>query len=189
MARIPYINREDAPQEVDNLFSKMEGHGAEVLNLWKMAAHSPATLKHMVRLGNTILSRTELEPKLREMVIIRVAELLDCEYEREAHIMYGKDLGMTDEYVAGIKDWESSGVFSAAEKTVLRFTDELTKNGKASPETFSELEKYLNHREMMELTVTAGFYGMLARLLLTFEVDLEGDNLASPSQIVGRSSD
>jgi alkylhydroperoxidase family enzyme len=186
MARIPYINREKAPREVDELFSKMESHGADVLNLWKMAAHSPATLKHMVKLGNTILSRTELEPKLREMAIIRVAEILDCEYERKAHIMFGKELGMTNEQVTGIKDWESSSVFTATESAVLRFTDEVTGNGKASQSTFSEVEKYLDHREMMELTITAGFYGMLGRLLLTFDVDLEDNALASASQIVGR---
>ena len=188
MARIPYINKDNATQEVAELFDKMKARGADVLNLWKMAAHSPATLIHLVRLGSAILSKTELDPKLREIAILRVAEILDCAYERKAHTMFGKDVGMTDEQVASIKDWESSSVFSAAERAALSYTDELTRNGKASQNTFSELEKHLSHKEMMELTITTGYYGMLARLLLTFEVDLEGNKLTSPSQIIGRSS-
>jgi len=188
MARIPYINKEEATPEVAEFFAKMESHGASVLNLWKMAAHSPVTLKHMVRLGNSILSRTQLDPKLREIVILRVAEVLDCAYERKAHTVLGREVGMTDEQVASVRDWEGSDVFSAAERAALRYTDEVTRNGKASRSAFSEMGKHLSHKEMMELTITAGFYGMLARLLLTFEVDPEGDNLKSSSQITGRSS-
>jgi 4-carboxymuconolactone decarboxylase len=187
MARIPYINKDNATREVADIFTKMEANGADVLNLWKMAAHSPATLIHMVRLGNSILSRTQLDPKLRELAILRVAEILDCEYERQAHTVFGKDIGLTDRQIIAVKDWGKSSVFSMAEQAVLRYTDEITRNGKVSRATFSETEKHISYMEMMDLTVAAGFYGMLARLLLTFEVDLE-DNKLSSAKIVGRRS-
>ena len=187
MARIMYINKDNATQEVAEIFAKMEAHGADVLNLWKIAAHSPSMLTHLVRMGSAILTKTELAPKLREMSIIRVAEILDCAYEKKAHILFAKDVGITSEQVMHIKDWESSIVYSAAERATLRFTDELTKKGKAARATFSKLERYLSHKEMMELTITIGYYGMLARLLLTFEVDIE-DNMLTSSQIIGHSS-
>jgi 4-carboxymuconolactone decarboxylase len=188
MARIPYVSKDNTSQEISELFTKIESNGAVVLNLWKMAAHSPATLQHMVRMGNAILSKTEVDPKLREIAILRVAELLNCEYERKAHVVLAKRAGVTDEQVADIKNRESSSAFNPIEQAILRFTDEITKDGKASQSTFSELAKHLSHREMMELTITIGFYGMLARLILTFDVDLEDTNL-TPSKIVGRSSE
>ena len=189
MARIPYVNNDNANQEVSEIFTKMETNGAVVLNLWKMAAHSPVTLIHMIRMGNSILSKTELAPKLREIAILRVAGMIDCAYEKKAHTMLGKSVGITDEQITLIdKDWENSGVFNVAELAVLRYTDEIIKHNKVSKITFSELEKHFNHREMMELTIAIGYYRMLAMLLLTFEVDLESNNLTSPSHIVGHSS-
>ncbi len=187
MARISYVDKDNATSEVAELFTKMEANGANVLNLWKMAAHSPATLTHLVKLGNTILSKTQLEPKLREMAILCVAEILNCAYERTAHTVIGKSVGMTDEQIIYIKNQESSSVFSPTEQAVLRFTDELMKNGKASQSTFSELEKRLSHKEMMELTIRIGFYELLSLLLLTFDVDLERNTLTLASQIIGSS--
>ena len=40
---------------------------------------------------------------------------------------------------------------------------------------------------MVELAETVGFYGMIARLLLPFEVDMDEEAFTSSSQIVGRS--
>ena len=187
MARIAYVEKDQAPQEVTEVFTRMETRGATIGNLWKIAAHSPSTLLHFIRMGNTLLSRTRLNPKLREMAIVRVAEILDCEYERRAHTMFGKEVGMTDEQVRTIKDWENSSAFSEIERAVLRFTDEVAKNARVKDETFSDLARHLDEGMMVELAQTVGYYGMLARILLPFEVDLNDEMPTSSSQIIGRS--
>ena len=186
MSRIPYINRKTAPQETTELFTKMEANGASVLNLWQMAAHSPSTLPHLVRLGNAVLAKTSLDPKLRELAILRQAEIAGCKYEITAHSMLGKSVGMTDSQIAAIKDWRTATVFSRTERAVLRFTDEIIKKGKAGARTVSTLEKLMSHQEMMELTVAIGFYQLLAHVLMTFEVDAETTAFKSASQIMGR---
>ena len=189
MARISYVEKNGAPQEVAEVFAKMESRGAPVANLWKMAAHSPPTLLHFIRMGNAVLSKMKLDPKLREMAILRTAALLDCEYERRAHAMFGKEVGMTDKQVRSIHDFENSGAFNETERAVLRFADEVAQKGRVKDETFSALSKHLDEDRMVELAQTVGFYGMIARILLPFEVDLEDDPPASSSQIIGRSRD
>jgi AhpD family alkylhydroperoxidase len=156
--------------------------------VWKIAAHSPTTLAHLIRLGNTVLSKTQLNPKLRETAVLCVSEILGCDYERAAHIVMGKAAGMTDEQISSIKKWQQSGIYSKTEQSVLRFTDEFIRNGKPSQSTFADLEKHMSHRELMELTVTIGFYELLAKLLLTFEVDME-DSTLTPLQIAGKLKD
>ena len=94
---------------------------------------------------------------------------------------------MTDEQVRTIKDWENSSAFNEEEQAVLRFTDEVVKFAKVTDETFSNLDKHLEQGMMVELAITVGFYGMLARLLLPFEVDLHSEPPTSSSQIIGRS--
>ena len=186
MSRISYVDRSTAPPETAELFARMESNGASVLNLWQMAAHSPATLPYLVRLGNSILSKTNLNPVLRELAILRQAEILGCAYEITAHSMLGKDVGITDEQINALKSWRASKIFNPAERAVLRFTDELIKRGEVSAHTFSATEKFLDPRGIMELTVTIGFYELLSHLLLTFEVDAESGAFTSASQIMGR---
>ena len=64
-------------------------------------------------------------------------------------------------------------VFSDLERTVLRFTDEVALNVKGSRETLAALKKHLGSTEIVELILSIGFWGMVARLLETTEVDLE----------------
>lgn len=186
MARISYVERDQAPQEVAEIFGKMEARGTPVGNLWKIAAHSPSTLLHFIRMGNALLTKTRLAPKLREMAILRTAEILDCEYERRAHTMFGKEVGMTDEQVRAVKDFENSSAFNDAERAVLRFANEVAQKGRVRDETFSNLADYLDEGMMVELAQTVGFYGMIARILLSFEVDLSEAVPTSSSQITGR---
>jgi 4-carboxymuconolactone decarboxylase len=183
MARIPYVEKDQAPPEVAETFAKMEVREAAVLNLWKMAAHSPSTLLHLIRLGNSLLSKTRLDPKLREIAILRTAAITDCDYERSQHIIFGKEMGVTDEQLGAIKDWENSSVFTGTEQAVLRFTDEVSKNLRVKDETFSNLAQHLDQGMIMELAQTVGFYGLIARILIPFEVDLEAP--MSPSQLLG----
>jgi 4-carboxymuconolactone decarboxylase len=141
------------------------------MNLWKMAAHSPSTLPQLIRTGNALLTKTRLNPQLREMAILRTAELLDCEYERIAHSAFGREIGISEDKIKGIKDWHKSTSFSEIERAMFAFTDEVATKGKVTDKTFANLAKYLNDGMMVELATTIGFYGMLARILLPFEVD------------------
>ena len=186
MARIPYVEKDQAPPEIAVLFGKMEANGAPVGNIWKMSAHVPATLPFFIRMGNALLTKTKLSPKLREMAILRVAELLDCEYERRGHRMFGKEVGMTDQQVEAVKDWESSTAFDEAERAVLRFADEVATRGRVADETFAALARHLDDDRMVELAQTIGFYGMIARIALPFQIDLSERAPTSSSQITGR---
>jgi alkylhydroperoxidase family enzyme len=56
---------------------------------------------------------------------------------------------------------------------VMRFTDDVVKNVRASDATFKPLAERLSHQEMQELTITIGYYMMVSRFLETFDVDIE----------------
>ncbi|TAK36062.1 MAG: carboxymuconolactone decarboxylase family protein [Chloroflexota bacterium] len=187
MARIPFVQQETASPEVAVLFAKMKANGAPPQNMWKMAAHVPSALPHFVKMGRALLTETRLAPRLREMAIVRQAEIVGCEYERKAHAAFGREVGMVDEQIAGIRDWKCSDAFDEVERAVLRFTDEAVKDVGVSDATFDALAKHLDPDMMVELALTIGFYGMIARLLMPFQVELDDDALTSPSQILGRS--
>jgi 4-carboxymuconolactone decarboxylase len=63
--------------------------------------------------------------------------------------------------------------FDDVERLVLTLTNEVTRNVKGSKQTLEALKKHLGTAELVELILSIGFWGMVARLLETTEVDLE----------------
>ena len=168
MARIPYPNVEDLPEKVRTAAEKLPP-----LNIMRMFLNAPTNALPLLSFGQSILTKQELDAHLRELAILRVAHLTGANYEWIQHVPIAKETGVTDEQVEAIPQGATAAAFDDLEKRVLRFTDEVTQNVKASQETFQALEKDLGPRQMVELALAIGFYGMVARIMESFEVELE----------------
>ena len=168
MARIPYPNVEDLPEKVRVAAEKLPP-----LNIMKMFLNAPTNAIPLLVFGQSILTKQELDDHLRELAILRVAHLTGANYEWTQHVPLAKETGVTDAQVEALPQGADSDAFNEVEKNVIRFTDEVTQDVKASAETFAALEKDLGPRQMVELTLAIGFYGMVARVMESFEVELE----------------
>ena len=168
MARIPYPNLEDLPEKVRTAAEKLPP-----LNIMKMFLNAPTNAIPLLVFGQSILTKQELDDHLRELAILRVAHLTGANYEWTQHVPLAKETGVTDAQVEALPQGVDSDAFNEVEKNVIRFTDEVTQEVKASAETFAALEKDLGPRQMVELTLAIGFYGMVARVMESYEVELE----------------
>jgi len=168
MARIPYPNIEDLPEKVRTAAEKLPP-----LNIMKMFLNAPTNAIPLLVFGQSILTKQELDAHLRELAILRVAHLTGANYEWTQHVPLAKETGVTDAQVEALPQGADSDAFNEVEKRVIRFTDEVTQDVKASAETFAALEKDLGPRQMVELALAIGFYGMVARVMESFEVELE----------------
>jgi len=114
-----------------------------------------------------------------------VSEHLEQKHQALAypHKRVGKKVGLTDEQITAIEHNPQGGLFSPLEKLVLRYTDDVVKNVKASDALFNELLGHLNKRMMVELTLTIGFYMAVSRFLENFEVDIEPHELVSEQPV------
>jgi alkylhydroperoxidase family enzyme len=173
MARVELLDIGQMEPELQKVLRKMEGNGYEVLNIHKALAHAPELCAAFVRMANKLLFRTKIEPKLRELAILRVARLTKARYEREQHEAVARELGMPDLQIDAVKKWQGSRHFDKHEQTVLQFTDELTGQVRAKNSTYKKLQAFLSEREIVELTLTVGFYNMVSRFLEALEVDLD----------------
>ncbi len=173
MARISYVDKQQGAPEARELLAKLESRGLKVLNVYKVMGHSPAAMRACMGLGNTLLTRTGLDAKLRELAILRVAQLTDSRYEWMQHLPIALEVGVSQEQVDSLASWPRSKAFSEKEKALLAYTDEVTERVRVSDETFSRLRQQLDEREILELTLCAGYWGLIARLLVALQVDLE----------------
>ena len=173
MARVKILQKDEVEPIAREMFQKSEDTTGGVINLFRVLAHSPKICRDWNRMGTTILMKGELDKRLMELAIVRVGELAKAEYELTAHRALGMRFGLTQAQIDAVADWKSASVFDELESLVLQYTDEVALDYRASDETYAKLEEHFSQREIVELTVTIGFYGMVARTLEALQIDLE----------------
>lgn len=177
MARVALLKLNDMDPELREVFVRMESHGFELLNIYRVLAHSPELCQTFMRFANRILFKSKLDAKLRELAILRIAHLTKATYERVQHEDIARGLGISDKHIAGLKRWKGSKRYSPIEQAVLQYTDELTEKIRAKNATFKRVRRFLNEQEIVELTLTIGMYNLVSRFLEGLEVDLEPKRL------------
>ncbi|MBA7666350.1 hypothetical protein ES703_74429 [subsurface metagenome] len=179
------MEKDRAPSEVREIFQKIEDNGARVLNLYKVAAHNPKLLLNLIRLGNSIIGRTKLPPKLREIAILRVARLTGSEYEWAQHAPLALEVGVSQRQLDSVWDWKNSSEFSNEERALLQYTDEVAQKVTVTDQTFNRLKNFFDEQAIVELTMTIGYYEMIARLLVPLQVEVDEGSVGSASELIG----
>ncbi|MDP9236563.1 MAG: carboxymuconolactone decarboxylase family protein [Chloroflexota bacterium] len=171
MARVRLNETQDLPEDHRWLFERMEQRGP-ILNIFRALSHSPVALRRFMKLGSYFLEEGKLDPKLRELAILRAGLLCHAPYEFSQHIAFARRVGLTDGQIRGIGS-PAIGLFEPREMAVLAYAGELTSAARVSAATYTATAAFLNEEEIVELTLVTGFYNMVSRALNALEVDID----------------
>ena len=64
-------------------------------------------------------------------------------------------------------------LFNDQERAVLQYTDEVAENIRVADESFAKVNAFLSDQEIVELTATIGYDGMVSRILESLQIELE----------------
>ena len=171
MARLPYVDPEQASDELKRTFAEVPFK----LNIIAMAAHAETSIRPLLRLGQSILTTQQLDPVVRELAILLVARLTRAEYEWVQHEALGRGIGIGDEQIDALRSGDvEADVFDERQRTALRFAEEVVRDGDARDETFAALAAAFPPREVVELILAIGYYVMLGYLMKVTRIDLDG---------------
>ncbi len=183
MARIPYRDPNSVPEDLRPMVAALPP-----LNIFRMITHAETLLRGFGQLGTAILGHAMLDPRLRELAILRVAQRSPAAYEWQQHVPIARATGATDEEIAALERGDGEAAcFGPRERTLLRFTDELLAGPRASDETLAAMRSSFSDRELCEAILTIGFYMMVARFLETTGVDLEVHSAETVAAMVDRA--
>ncbi|CAG0991176.1 4-carboxymuconolactone decarboxylase [Myxococcaceae bacterium] len=168
MARIAYPDPAALPEAARSLYDAL----AVKLNIFRMVFHAETCVRGFMTLGGAILQRQQLDARLRELAILRVAALSRARYEWTQHVAIARAVGVSDAEIDAMETGELAGLDPVA-VAITRFTEECVRDVRVSDPTFSEARRHLCEREITELLLTIGFYMMVARLLETLAIDHE----------------
>ena len=165
---------EPETEELRELYARLEQNPMGIINLFRVVAHNPTILRGWLRMATPLLTGgISLEPRLREIAILRVAQNVRSEYESGQHIPIARMVGLTDEEMASLENYEESELFSDLERAVIRYVDAASQLTPDSPDRARELKRWLSDRELLELTFCIGHWNMVARILVPLEIELD----------------
>jgi alkylhydroperoxidase family enzyme len=170
MARVTLRTSADTDGEVSQLLRRLEERGT-ALNVMRAMANCEGAFRNFLRLGNSLLQHSKLAPRLRELAIMRVAWRNGSDYEWGQHVAIARAAGLTDDEIEAVKDWENPQL-PANDKALLRFVDEVDSLS-LSDAAFRAAAEFLDETELAELTLSVGFWSMVARFLVAMEVERE----------------
>lgn len=144
------------------------------LNISRALANSELLTKVVTQPTSLLMARAALEPRLREMIILRVAWLNRCEYEWVQHYGFSKAVGLSDEEITALREWRESPLLGEADRAVLELTDVLTARQGVPDDLWQRLVSTLGGgTEALEAAAIAGAWTMVAYVLKAAAVPVE----------------
>jgi 4-carboxymuconolactone decarboxylase len=154
--RLPLVEAPDDPLAREQ-FAKL-GAGRGILNLHRMMAYAPALMKASGDMAVAFRHEAILARALAEIVILRTAQVVACDYEWERHVPIARAAGVSELQIAEVGHWPQSTLFNPKEKIALKYAEILAGGTSVDDQTFAELQRHLPAREIVALTMLVGFY-------------------------------
>jgi 4-carboxymuconolactone decarboxylase len=172
MARIPLIDEKDRPELAELAAKLRAGRRGTLINIYRLLLHSPAIAASWFEHSNAVRWKTDLDGRLRELVILRVALIYGVDYIVRQHVpALTAPEGISAQECAALADWRAAESFSARERAALAYADAMSGDGAVSDAIFAEVARHFSERQIVELTVLIGAYNMNTRVLKALEVD------------------
>ena len=146
------------------------------INLTRMLLHCPVAMVQSF-LDFALSFRTgNLDPKLRELVILRMASLSGSSYELMHHVSAAKMAGWSEQEISSIKLAQPTGL-DEKYSIMIHLVDDCFQLGQVSDSNFKKAAKLFSVAQIAEATLLAGLYEMLACFLKTMGVEMDQQSL------------
>lgn len=145
--------------------------------------HNPTIADGYNTLLGAIRAQSSFPLHLAELAICYIAVLNTAVYEWTAHAPIALKAGAKREALQAVLkgDVKNPEVLTEAEREVLEFTRQSTKNVKVEDEVMEKLKGRWNDQQVMELTITVAGYNMVSRFLVALDVtESNGKEMVMP---------
>jgi len=170
MTRIPYRRPEDMTERARELTLERGN-----LNVYRALANAEKVYPGWMLAGRAALTSPVLSRRLRELVTLRTAYLMDCSYELGQHKDIARTAGLTDSEIKAViseSNWQTA-CFDAVELAVLRLTSELVAQRGVSAPLVDQVHSEFGSEATVEVLMIIGRYAGLALMLNALDVDLD----------------
>lgn len=184
MSRIPPLAPEEVP-ELEDIFAPYLERMGFVPTSQRVMAHYPPLVRGFVELARAIWSpeaKTSME--LRTMVGHMASRAAGCMYCAAHTGSNANRSGVPEEKIAAIWDYETSALFTEAERAALRFAQcAASVPNMVDDAVFAGLAAHYDERECTEIMAVVSYFGFLNRWNDSMATALE----AEPTEFAERT--
>jgi alkylhydroperoxidase family enzyme len=176
VSRLPPL--EDPPVDPDlrDLFEDTRRRGGDVINLLLTLGHAPKIAKGRRVLANALRYEAVSPRVLRELAIVRTAQIVGGDYELNQHIPMVLEAGLTRAQLDAVESWQRSTLFDDRQRALLAYVEAMcTRKGQVDDKTYAEFARFFTPQEIVELTVTIGNYYGTGLIVKALEIRIEDD--------------
>ncbi|MFJ4781977.1 carboxymuconolactone decarboxylase family protein [Streptomyces sp. NPDC088794] len=141
-------------------------------NALSVLARHPELTSRFLPFSTYVLMHSTLPPRLRELVVLRVAKRRNCAYEWAHHQHLAEEAGLTEAEIEAAGQGKSAEPLDAL---VLTAVDELEDASALSDGTWAGLAEHLDEQQRMDLVFTVGAYALMSMAFNTFGIRPEDD--------------
>ena len=171
-----YTSHVMIPLPTDEAIRKVLGKSydpATVLNVVKMFAGTEDMFEAVIGLVKAVFQAQGIDPKTREMIILRAAKVLNSPYEWQANTKMAANTGLSSEEIeAAASNGPVTGI-NPEYVLVCKATDELSTDGTLSDETLSRLMSQYGETVTRKVILMIAWFNLLSLFLNGCRVPFE----------------
>jgi alkylhydroperoxidase family enzyme len=144
------------------------------VNLFRVLLNDAGAARVMAAVIKELTIGGSLDPRLKELAILRVGWRLGAMYEWSNHYPIARRSGVTDEEVLAVREGADDSRLDTTAQAVVRLVDEVLDHVVVAPSTLTEARRALkDDPALLELLVLPGLYRTIATVLQTLDIPLE----------------
>ncbi len=157
----------------------------KALNALGVLAYHPALTEAFNTFNGHILFSSSISPRNREILVLRVASIRQCDYEWAQHSVLAQDAGLSVEEIKRVASGPDAKGWSDLDRAFIKAVDELIEDANLSDATWAVLADHLDEKQILDLVFTVGAYDLLAMAFRSFHLEIDTD-LAGHELVVSR---
>jgi 4-carboxymuconolactone decarboxylase len=134
-------------------------------------AHHPKLMLAWLKFNGRLLAAPKIPPRLRELVILRLADRFQCKAEWLQHVDISIEMGLGQEHFDAVKVGPEDPLWTDLERNALRAADEMVTDYKIGDTTWNALATEFDTKQMIEFMFIVGVYSMLGWFLNSIEAE------------------
>lgn len=166
------------PLKLSELSERQLGHvrafvgpKGQLPNIFGVLLRNTELFEAWARFGTYTMSGSRIDAQLREILVLRTAANLSCDYEWHHHRRLGLAVGLTEDLINDIRDRKP--LSSTDHSLMANCADELTADAVLSDATWARMVDRFGEAYTMDVIFTVGAYTALAMGLKSCGVQLE----------------
>lgn len=170
MTRMPLANAAEQPEHIKELLER-----PGTLDVLRLIANAPNIFDAWSQMAGQLFDSPTFTPRMREVIILRVAHLQESPYELAQHVVFARKAGLTDQQIDALQDkadLDAAG-FESGERLVIDTVTELCTTRRLSDGSFAQAHKLLGDEALTEMLMIVSCYYGLALVLNAVDLDID----------------